>query len=120
MLNRWIEPELLDTLGAEGIGCICFSPLAQGLLTDRYLDGDPGRVAREPRRHALAREADRRAVGHAPGAQRDRRPPRAEPRPARAGVDAARPAHDLDARRGEQRGAARGERCGARQPRVHG
>ncbi len=41
MLNRWIEPELLDTLGAEGIGCICFSPLAQGLLTDRYLDGVP-------------------------------------------------------------------------------
>jgi L-glyceraldehyde 3-phosphate reductase len=41
MLNRWIEPELLDTLGAEGIGCICFSPLAQGLLTDRYLDGIP-------------------------------------------------------------------------------
>jgi L-glyceraldehyde 3-phosphate reductase len=41
MLNRWIEPELLDTLGAEGIGCICFSPLAQGLLTDRYLGGIP-------------------------------------------------------------------------------
>ncbi|MGZ4396259.1 MAG: L-glyceraldehyde 3-phosphate reductase [Gaiellaceae bacterium] len=41
MLNRWIEPELLDTLGAQGIGCICFSPLAQGLLTDRYLDGIP-------------------------------------------------------------------------------
>ncbi len=41
MLNRWIEPDLLDTLGAEGIGCICFSPLAQGLLTDRYLDGIP-------------------------------------------------------------------------------
>jgi len=41
MLNRWIEPELLDTLGAEGIGCICFSPLAQGLLTDRYLHGIP-------------------------------------------------------------------------------
>ena len=41
MLNRWIEPDLLDTLGTEGIGCICFSPLAQGLLTDRYLDGIP-------------------------------------------------------------------------------
>ena len=41
MLNRWIEPELLDTLEAEGIGCIAFSPLAQGLLTDRYLDGIP-------------------------------------------------------------------------------
>ena len=41
MLNRWIEPELLDALEAEGIGCIGFSPLAQGVLTDRYLDGIP-------------------------------------------------------------------------------
>jgi L-glyceraldehyde 3-phosphate reductase len=41
MLNRWIEPELLDTLEEEGIGCIAFSPLAQGMLTDRYLDGIP-------------------------------------------------------------------------------
>jgi len=39
MLNRWIEDGLLDTLEKEGTGCICFSPLAQGLLTDRYLDG---------------------------------------------------------------------------------
>jgi L-glyceraldehyde 3-phosphate reductase len=41
MLNRWIEPDLLDVLGDEGIGCIVFSPLAQGLLTDRYLAGVP-------------------------------------------------------------------------------
>jgi L-glyceraldehyde 3-phosphate reductase len=41
MLNRWIEPELLDTLGDEGVGCITFSPLAQGMLTDRYLNGIP-------------------------------------------------------------------------------
>jgi L-glyceraldehyde 3-phosphate reductase len=41
MLNRWIEQDLLDTLGALGVGCIGFSPLAQGLLTDRYLDGIP-------------------------------------------------------------------------------
>jgi L-glyceraldehyde 3-phosphate reductase len=41
MLNRWIEAELLDALGELGIGCIVFSPLAQGLLTDRYLDGIP-------------------------------------------------------------------------------
>jgi L-glyceraldehyde 3-phosphate reductase len=41
MFNRWIEPELLDVLKEEGIGCIVFSPLAQGLLTDRYLDGVP-------------------------------------------------------------------------------
>jgi L-glyceraldehyde 3-phosphate reductase len=41
MLNRWIEEDLLDVLGREGIGCITFSPLAQGLLTGRYLDGVP-------------------------------------------------------------------------------
>ncbi len=41
MLNRWIEGGLLDVLGDEGIGCIAFSPLAQGLLTDKYLSGIP-------------------------------------------------------------------------------
>ncbi|MCD4526133.1 L-glyceraldehyde 3-phosphate reductase [Nocardioides sp. cx-173] len=44
MLNRWVEdgdPSLLDVLDQEGVGCIAFSPLAQGMLTDRYLDGIP-------------------------------------------------------------------------------
>jgi L-glyceraldehyde 3-phosphate reductase len=41
MLNRWIERELLGVLEEEGVGCIAFSPLAQGLLTDKYLDGVP-------------------------------------------------------------------------------
>ncbi len=41
MFNRWIEDGLLDVLGADGIGCIAFSPLAQGVLTDRYLRGVP-------------------------------------------------------------------------------
>jgi L-glyceraldehyde 3-phosphate reductase len=41
MLVRWIEDELLDLLAAEGVGCIAFSPLAQGLLTDKYLGGIP-------------------------------------------------------------------------------
>jgi L-glyceraldehyde 3-phosphate reductase len=41
LLNRWIEGGLLEVLGEEGVGCIVFSPLAQGLLTDRYLDGVP-------------------------------------------------------------------------------
>jgi L-glyceraldehyde 3-phosphate reductase len=49
MFNRWIEDDLLDTLGELGVGCIAFSPLAQGLLTDRYLGGIPenARAARE-------------------------------------------------------------------------
>ena len=41
MLNRWIEEALLDELEEQGMGCIVFTPLAQGLLTDRYLDGIP-------------------------------------------------------------------------------
>jgi len=41
MLNRWIEEDLLDALGDTGLGCIAFSPLAQGMLTDKYLDGVP-------------------------------------------------------------------------------
>jgi L-glyceraldehyde 3-phosphate reductase len=49
MLNRWIEDGLLDVLGELGVGCIGFSPLAQGLLTDRYADGIPAgsRIARD-------------------------------------------------------------------------
>ena len=49
MLNRWIEPDLLDELERQGMGCIVFSALAQGLLTDRYLDGIPedSRAARD-------------------------------------------------------------------------
>jgi L-glyceraldehyde 3-phosphate reductase len=42
MLNRWVEKELLGTLEELGVGCIAFSPLAQGLLTDKYLNGVPG------------------------------------------------------------------------------
>ena len=49
MFNRWVEDGLLETLDDLGVGCIAFSPLAQGLLTDRYLRGipDDSRVARE-------------------------------------------------------------------------
>ena len=49
MLNRWIEGDLLDELEEQGMGCIVFTALAQGLLTDRYLDGVPvdSRAARE-------------------------------------------------------------------------
>jgi len=48
MLNRWVEGGLLDTLEKAGAGCIAFSPLAQGMLTDKYLHGIPSgsRMAR--------------------------------------------------------------------------
>jgi len=56
MLNRWIEDGLLGVLDEEGIGCIVFSPLAQGLLTDRYLAGIPeGSRAAKP--HGFLRPA---------------------------------------------------------------
>jgi L-glyceraldehyde 3-phosphate reductase len=55
MLNRWIEDELLDTLEQEGAGCIVFTPLAQGLLTDRYLDGVP-EDSRAARGETLSRD----------------------------------------------------------------
>ena len=56
MLNRWIETDLLDELEEQGMGCIVFTALAQGLLTDRYLNGVPedSRAARDgslPREH---------------------------------------------------------------------
>ncbi len=41
MLNRWIEEDLLDTLAAQGMGCIIFTALAQGILSDKYLNGIP-------------------------------------------------------------------------------
>ena len=49
LLNRWIEDELLDVLDELGVGCIAFSPLAQGMLTGKYLDGIPegSRAARD-------------------------------------------------------------------------
>ena len=53
MLNRWIEPDLLDALGELGIGCIVFSPLAQGMLTDKYLNGIP-EGSRASRRGSLS------------------------------------------------------------------
>ncbi len=57
MFDRWIEEGLLAVLEEEGIGCIVFSPLAQGLLTDRYLSGIPdGSRASKP--HGFLRPAD--------------------------------------------------------------
>ena len=50
MFNRWVEGGLLDLLGEEGVGCIAFSPLAQGLLTEQVPERDPGRLARPAQR----------------------------------------------------------------------
>ena len=56
MLNRWVEPELLGALAEEGVGCIAFSPLAQGLLTDKYLHGIPA-DSRAGKSHGFLRPA---------------------------------------------------------------
>ena len=64
MLNRWIEEDLLDELEEQGMGCIVFTALAQGLLTDRYLDGVPddsraARVGLHDRRRSTTTCCDR-------------------------------------------------------------
>ena len=74
-----LDAEPLDRAGAAptrsgelGVGCIVFSPLAQGMLTDKYLDGIPEGSRATPRRHALARAAHRRDAREDPRAERDR------------------------------------------------
>ena len=106
MLNRWIETEgLLDTLADVGAGCIAFSPLAQGMLTDKYLDGVPPR-ARGPARASRcrpgaahrrrARRTSARSTSIASGA-------RPEPGADGAGLGAAQPGGHLGAGRRQQR-----------------
>ncbi len=58
MLDRWIEDGLLQSLGDEGIGCIAFSPLAQGMLSDRYLDGGVPQDSRAARPGGFLRPED--------------------------------------------------------------
>jgi L-glyceraldehyde 3-phosphate reductase len=61
ILNRWIEPELLDVLEELGVGCIAFSPLAQGMLTDRYLKGVPA-GSRATQGYSLTEESVERNI----------------------------------------------------------
>jgi L-glyceraldehyde 3-phosphate reductase len=56
MLNRWIEKELLGTLAELGVGCIAFSPLAQGLLTSKYLNGVPANSRATAQQSSLLKE----------------------------------------------------------------
>jgi L-glyceraldehyde 3-phosphate reductase len=55
MFNRWVEDGLLDVLEEKGVGAICFSPLAQGLLTDKYLGGDIPEDSRAAKEHGFLR-----------------------------------------------------------------
>ena len=108
-LGRGRQPRCSTCWRSEGVGCIAFSPLAQGMLTDRYLDGIPA-----DSRAAQGKSLDPdlltdEALDARPGAERDRRGARPVAGPARAGLGAARPAGDLGADRREQRRAARGQ-----------
>jgi L-glyceraldehyde 3-phosphate reductase len=58
MFNRWVEPELLNTLKEEGIGCIPFSPLAQGLLTNKYIGGNIPEGSRASKAHGFLKPAN--------------------------------------------------------------
>ena len=117
MLNRWIEPELLDALEAEGIGCIGFSPLAQGVLTDRYLDGIPEGSRAAPTARALSpRPADRADAREGARAERDRRAAAARRSPQMALAWTLRDPRMTSTLVGAlERRAARGERRRARQ-----
>jgi L-glyceraldehyde 3-phosphate reductase len=65
MVNRWIEGGLLDTLGELGVGCIAFSPLAQGVLTSKYLNGIPA-GSRASRNESLTSDhLSERTIAHA-------------------------------------------------------
>ena len=110
LLNRWIEQELLDVLDREGIGAIVFSPLAQGLLTDKYLHGIPEDSRVQRGNYFSARTDHRGEPRPRPRAQRDRGPARTDARPDGDRLGAARPARDLGAARREQRQPARAER----------
>ncbi|MEP4532865.1 MAG: L-glyceraldehyde 3-phosphate reductase [Cyclobacteriaceae bacterium] len=63
ILDRWVEDGLLKTLGQEGLGCIAFSPLAQGLLTDRYLNGIPADSRAAKSKTYLEKEQVEKSIG---------------------------------------------------------
>lgn len=117
MINRWIEDDgLLDTLEAAGMGCISFVPLAQGLLTNKYLKGIPeGSRATQGKSLDPGLLSDE-VVHAAQRAQRHRAGPRPVARPARHRVGAARQPDDLSADRRVEREAVGGERGGPRGP----
>ncbi len=114
MLNRWIEEELLAVLEREGVGAIVFSPLAQGLLTSKYLGGVPDDSRLRRGLHFSPDMISRGEPRTGAGAERDRPASRADAGPARHRLDAARPPRHLGAARRQQRQAARAERRRAR------
>ena len=92
MLNRWIEGGLLDALEEQGVGCIAFSPLAQGMLTDRYLNGIPA-DSRAAQGKSLSPDLlTDETLGHIRALNEIASAPGPVAGPAGAGLGAARPA----------------------------
>ena len=115
MFRRWVEDGLLDVLSAEGIGCIAFSPLAQGLLTSKYLAGVP-EDSRAAKQHGFLQrnQVNEENIGKVTAAERDR--PGARPDPGADGdrVGAAPSRHDVGARGRQPRRPGRRQcRCAA-------
>ena len=119
MLNRWIEGGLLDVLGREGVGCIAFSPLAQGVLTGKYLGGVPAGSRAAQNGSLSSDQISERTLVHVRALADDRRSAGPVPGPARAVLGAARPAGDLRAHRRQQRRAAGGEPRRGRPCQLH-
>jgi L-glyceraldehyde 3-phosphate reductase len=119
MLNRWIEEDLLDAADEVGAGVIAFSPLAQGMLTNKYLSGIP-EGSRAAQGKSLGPGAAHRGLP-APraGAQRDGAVARAVAGPDGAGLGVARPAGHLGAHRCVVGRAARQQPGCRRQPGLH-
>ena len=118
MLNRWIERGLLDVLEELGVGCIGFSPLAQGMLTDKYLRDIP-EGSRASRNESLSRDLlGPEALERIGALNGDRAQPRADAGADGARLDAARLARHLDPLRREQHRAARGGGRGPRSARL--
>ena len=109
MLNRWIEKDLLDTLEREGIGCIAFSPLAQGVLTGKYLGGVP-EGSRASRNGSLSSDQlSEETLAHVRALAEYRPPARPDARADGDLVGAAGQAGHLGPDRGQQRDATGGE-----------
>ena len=101
MFNRWIEHGLLDVLAEEGLGCIAFSPLAQGMLTDKYLNGIP-KTSRAAQGTSFDQTSShRRQPRPGGGFERDRPATRAEPGPNGGRVGSSRPESDDGADRSQ-------------------
>ena len=121
MINRWIEDDhLLDTLEAEGVGAIVFSPLAQGLLTDKYLAGVPAGSRADGQPFLQSGDAHAGEPRARASARRHRQAARPDARADGAGLDAEGQARDVGADRREQPRAGDRQRQGARQPVFHG